>query len=133
MQCLRPIRHQHGLMEKYAIVVVWNFRLLKGNIIVGIVGKYFVLNVRLKLVLCPNLESKKRLACHEHAFMFCSNFSLIIMFNGSKFKVRVCDGCFTMLQKPSSGTLKRNEGPNDLPAEYLNSSLAQQSQVSFVD
>lgn len=45
------------------------------------------------------------------------------------FKVRVCDGCYATLQKPSSGTLKRNEGPNDLPAEYLNSSLAQQSQV----
>lgn len=47
----------------------------------------------------------------------------------SMFKVRVCDGCYATLQKPSSGTLKRNEGPNDLPAEYLNSSLAQQSQV----
>lgn len=48
------------------------------------------------------------------------------------FKVRVCDGCYAALQKPSSGTLKRNEGPNDLPAEYLNSSLAQQSQVSIM-
>lgn len=44
-------------------------------------------------------------------------------------KVRVCEGCYTTLQKPNSGT-KRSEGPNDLPAEYLNSSLAQQSQVS---
>lgn len=43
----------------------------------------------------------------------------------------MCDGCFAALQKPSSGTSKRSEGPNDLPAEYLNSSLAQQSQVNI--
>lgn len=45
------------------------------------------------------------------------------------FQVRVCDACFTTLQKPITGTLKRNEGSNDLPAEYLNSSLAQQCQT----
>lgn len=44
-------------------------------------------------------------------------------------KVRVCDGCYAALQKPNPDTLKRSEGPTDLPAEYLNSSLAQQSQV----
>lgn len=49
-------------------------------------------------------------------------------------KVRVCDGCFTELQKPAAaGGAKRSEGPNDLPAEYLNSSLAQQSQVCLLD
>ncbi|XP_031640535.1 hepatocyte growth factor-regulated tyrosine kinase substrate [Contarinia nasturtii] len=48
---------------------------------------------------------------------------------GIEKEVRVCDGCYAMLQKPSSGTLKRGEGPNDLPAEYLNSSLSQQSQT----
>ena len=41
----------------------------------------------------------------------------------------MCDGCFAELQKPAAAGTKRSEGPNDLPAEYLNSSLAQQSQV----
>lgn len=42
----------------------------------------------------------------------------------------MCDGCFAELQKPAGvAGVKRSEGPNDLPAEYLNSSLAQQSQV----
>lgn len=41
----------------------------------------------------------------------------------------MCDGCYAALQKPVIATLKRSEGPNDLPAEYLTSSLAQQAQV----
>lgn len=55
-------------------------------------------------------------------------FVFILIFDK---KVRVCDGCFTELQKPAAAGTKRSEGPNDLPAEYLNSSLAQQAQVWF--
>lgn len=51
---------------------------------------------------------------------------------GIEKEVRVCDGCFISLQKPTSGTFtKRTEGSNELPAEYLNSSLAQQAQVKL--
>ncbi|EDV57510.1 hepatocyte growth factor-regulated tyrosine kinase substrate [Drosophila erecta] len=47
--------------------------------------------------------------------------------------VRVCDGCFAALQRPTSGsgTAKSGQRPadSDLPAEYLNSTLAQQVQT----
>ncbi|KAL7740033.1 hypothetical protein ACLKA6_016878 [Drosophila palustris] len=45
--------------------------------------------------------------------------------------VRVCDGCFMALQRPAAGgaATKANTRPGDtdLPAEYLNSSLSQQT------
>ncbi|XP_055371544.1 hepatocyte growth factor-regulated tyrosine kinase substrate [Condylostylus longicornis] len=44
---------------------------------------------------------------------------------GIEKEVRVCDGCYANLQKPQS---KRNVVDTDLPAEYLNSTLAQQPQ-----
>lgn len=50
---------------------------------------------------------------------------------GIEKEVRVCDGCFDQLQKPqaavsSAGAAKKDE--DELPAEYLASSLAQQNQ-----
>lgn len=45
--------------------------------------------------------------------------------------MRVCEGCFLSLQKPSAvpAVPRVSDNPNDLPAEYLTSSLAQQSQT----
>ncbi|XP_068141573.1 hepatocyte growth factor-regulated tyrosine kinase substrate [Drosophila tropicalis] len=55
---------------------------------------------------------------------------------GIEKEVRVCDGCFDALQRPSSGgsiaASAGGSGPKaatDLPAEYLNSSLSQQVQT----
>lgn len=46
------------------------------------------------------------------------------------FKVRVCDGCYAQLQRPTTAkTNTTRTSESDLPAEYLNSSLAQQVQV----
>lgn len=53
---------------------------------------------------------------------------------GIEKEVRVCDGCFAALQRPTSGSGGAKSGPrpsdSELPAEYLNSTLAQQVQVS---
>ncbi|CAD7093685.1 unnamed protein product [Hermetia illucens] len=43
--------------------------------------------------------------------------------------VRIWEGCYTQLQKPSATKSRSSSGESDLPAEYLNSSLAQQSQT----
>lgn len=44
--------------------------------------------------------------------------------------VRVCDGCFVALQRPTSGIKSGSRvADSDLPAEYLNSSLSQQVQT----
>ncbi|XP_061400964.1 hepatocyte growth factor-regulated tyrosine kinase substrate [Musca vetustissima] len=43
--------------------------------------------------------------------------------------VRVCDGCYAQLQRPTSAKATGRPGETDLPAEYLNSSLAQQVQT----
>lgn len=46
------------------------------------------------------------------------------------FKVRVCDGCYAVLQRPPTAkAATTRSAESDLPAEYLNSSLAQQVQV----
>uniref|UniRef100_A0A0K8TSJ0 Hepatocyte growth factor-regulated tyrosine kinase substrate n=1 Tax=Tabanus bromius TaxID=304241 RepID=A0A0K8TSJ0_TABBR len=45
---------------------------------------------------------------------------------GIEKEVRVCDGCYSQLQKPNQTKPRSSE--TDLPTEYLNSSLAQQSQ-----
>ncbi|XP_018804488.1 PREDICTED: hepatocyte growth factor-regulated tyrosine kinase substrate isoform X1 [Bactrocera latifrons] len=44
--------------------------------------------------------------------------------------VRVCDGCYVMLQRPNAKPAVRTAAESDLPAEYVNSSLSQQVQVS---
>uniref|UniRef100_A0A1A9V889 Hepatocyte growth factor-regulated tyrosine kinase substrate n=1 Tax=Glossina austeni TaxID=7395 RepID=A0A1A9V889_GLOAU len=48
---------------------------------------------------------------------------------GIEKEVRVCDGCYTLLQRPSSAKTAIHAAESDLPAEYLNSSLAQQVQT----
>ncbi|XP_055918152.1 hepatocyte growth factor-regulated tyrosine kinase substrate isoform X2 [Eupeodes corollae] len=68
--------------------------------------------------------------CRNCGQIFCSQCSTKqcpLPKYGIEKDVRVCDGCYTSLQKPSSG--KPRPAENDLPAEYLNSSLAQQVQT----
>ncbi|XP_053694117.1 hepatocyte growth factor-regulated tyrosine kinase substrate [Sabethes cyaneus] len=49
---------------------------------------------------------------------------------GIEKEVRVCDGCHAHLQRPTAATLtKKPTEEEDLPAEYLSSSLAQQAQA----
>jgi hepatocyte growth factor-regulated tyrosine kinase substrate len=58
----------------------------------------------------------------------CSGKTSILPKFGIEKEVRVCDGCYDQLQKPqpvNSSTKKEDE---DLPAEYLASSLSQQNQ-----
>ncbi|XP_013112639.1 hepatocyte growth factor-regulated tyrosine kinase substrate isoform X2 [Stomoxys calcitrans] len=43
--------------------------------------------------------------------------------------VRVCDGCYAQIQRPTSAKTAARSAESDLPAEYLNSSLAQQVQT----
>lgn len=61
--------------------------------------------------------------------MFCGQcsgkFSIIPRFGIEK-EVRVCDGCYDQLQKPAAPVTKKDE--DELPAEYLASSLSQQNQ-----
>lgn len=59
----------------------------------------------------------------------CSGKTSILPKFGIEKEVRVCDGCFDQLQKPTatpSANIKKED--DDLPAEYLASSLAQQNQ-----
>lgn len=68
--------------------------------------------------------------CRNCGQIFCSQCSTKqcpLPKYGIEKDVRVCDGCYTSLQKPSS--VKPRPTENDLPAEYLNSSLAQQVQT----
>lgn len=59
----------------------------------------------------------------------CSSKTSTIPKYGIEKDVRVCDACYTQLQKPSTGRPARTStSETDLPAEYLTSSLAQQSQ-----
>lgn len=60
----------------------------------------------------------------------CSNKTCTLPKFGIEKEVRVCEGCFSSLQRPSSAASKTrtSSGESDLPAEYLTSSLAQQSQ-----
>ena len=60
----------------------------------------------------------------------CSAKSSTLPRFGIEKEVRVCDGCYTQLQKPTLSRKSTEE--NDLPAEYLGSSLAQQNQVKFI-
>lgn len=50
--------------------------------------------------------------------------------------VRVCDGCFDQIQKPTTAAAttaaSTKSDEEELPAEYLKSSLAQQNQVQDV-
>lgn len=125
MQCLLQIQHHRGMMVNAVTDAVSSSRSRNENIIVVIAAKSFVPSALAKLVLCPSLASRKRFVptsevrLNAIACSLADNIYLLL-------KVRVCDGCFTQLQKPNSGTKRGDE----LPAEYVNSSLAQQSQVS---
>ena len=45
----------------------------------------------------------------------------------------MCDGCYAQLQRPTTAkTSTTRTAESDLPAEYLNSSLAQQVQVRYL-
>lgn len=63
----------------------------------------------------------------------CSSNTCTLPKFGIEKEVRVCEGCYLSLQKPasavSSAATRALDNPNDLPAEYLSSSLAQQSQT----
>lgn len=75
--------------------------------------------------------------CRNCGQVFCaqcsSKVSRLPKFGIEK-EVRVCDGCFISIQKPSSGSsnsstsTKKGANDDELPEEYLKSSLAQQSQ-----
>lgn len=43
--------------------------------------------------------------------------------------MRICDGCYVLLQRPNTKPAVRAAAESDLPAEYVNSSLSQQVQV----
>lgn len=63
----------------------------------------------------------------------CSGKTSILPKYGIEKEVRVCDGCYDQLQKPSTATTPSSGGSSkkdddELPAEYLTSSLAQQNQ-----
>lgn len=49
---------------------------------------------------------------------------------GIEKEVRVCEACYMTLHAPTTNTARNND--SDLPAEYLSSSLAQQSQVTIL-
>lgn len=68
--------------------------------------------------------------CRNCGQIFCSKCSSrtsTLPKYGFEKDVRVCDGCYASLHAPNAQTANRNAS-SDLPAEYLASSLAQQSQ-----
>uniref|UniRef100_A0A2C9H6G9 Hepatocyte growth factor-regulated tyrosine kinase substrate n=1 Tax=Anopheles minimus TaxID=112268 RepID=A0A2C9H6G9_9DIPT len=58
----------------------------------------------------------------------CSSKNSTLPKFGIEKEVRVCDGCYAQLQRPTSTLTKKPTEEEDLPAEYLSSSLAQQAQ-----
>ncbi|XP_058819184.1 hepatocyte growth factor-regulated tyrosine kinase substrate isoform X2 [Topomyia yanbarensis] len=59
----------------------------------------------------------------------CSSKTSTLPKFGIEKEVRVCDGCHTNLQRPVPTLTKKPTEEEDLPAEYLSSSLAQQAQA----
>lgn len=60
----------------------------------------------------------------------CSSKTSILPKFGIEKEVRVCDGCHVLLTKPASSAPSTKKAEEDeLPAEYLNSSLAAQNQT----
>ncbi|VVC43417.1 Hypothetical protein CINCED_3A019870 [Cinara cedri] len=64
-------------------------------------------------------------ACGQVFCAQCSSRSCTLPKFGIEKPVRVCEACFEKSQKPN----QMNKGSDDLPIEYLTSSLAQQNQV----
>lgn len=58
----------------------------------------------------------------------CSSKNSTLPRFGIEKEVRVCDGCFDQLQKPQPAVATAKKDDDDLPAEYLSSSLSQQNQ-----
>uniref|UniRef100_A0A182NGM2 Hepatocyte growth factor-regulated tyrosine kinase substrate n=1 Tax=Anopheles dirus TaxID=7168 RepID=A0A182NGM2_9DIPT len=58
----------------------------------------------------------------------CSSKNSTLPKFGIEKEVRVCDGCYAQLQRPTATLTKKPTEEEDLPAEYLSSSLAQQAQ-----
>uniref|UniRef100_A0A182P671 Hepatocyte growth factor-regulated tyrosine kinase substrate n=1 Tax=Anopheles epiroticus TaxID=199890 RepID=A0A182P671_9DIPT len=58
----------------------------------------------------------------------CSSKNSTLPKFGIEKEVRVCDGCYGQLQRPTATLTKKSTEEEDLPAEYLSSSLAQQAQ-----
>lgn len=59
----------------------------------------------------------------------CSSKTSTLPKFGFEREVRVCDGCYPQLQRPTPTLTKKATEEEDLPAEYLSSSLAQQAQA----
>ncbi|XP_055593123.1 hepatocyte growth factor-regulated tyrosine kinase substrate isoform X2 [Uranotaenia lowii] len=59
----------------------------------------------------------------------CSSKTSTLPKFGLEKEVRVCDGCYAQLQRPTATLTKKPTEEEDLPAEYLTSSLAQQAQA----
>ncbi|EFA09116.1 hepatocyte growth factor-regulated tyrosine kinase substrate [Tribolium castaneum] len=66
-------------------------------------------------------------ACGQVFCNQCSQKTTTLPKYGIEKEVRVCDACYDLATKPSSGKADKQE--SELPPEYVNSSLAQQSQT----
>uniref|UniRef100_A0A2M4A9B7 Hepatocyte growth factor-regulated tyrosine kinase substrate n=2 Tax=Anopheles triannulatus TaxID=58253 RepID=A0A2M4A9B7_9DIPT len=66
--------------------------------------------------------------CGQVFCALCSSKTSTLPKFGIEKEVRVCDGCFAQLQRPTATLTKKSTEEEDLPAEYLTSSLAQQAQ-----